>query len=226
MRFPRIVGSLLSFACFLVALLFCIAEIVAIGPRSLMQEFAVGAEMPYHQSWEAAYKTLSISSSIKPNDAELAFDMARISWWDAQDETDSRREAYLGRARKHLEKAVSQRPSWGRAWIELANVYLQSDQPFEAKKSLVAGIKYVPYEGHSQWMAMWTAFAVWDLLDWSEKQLVMKVVEHVLEYGVGAWVIDPAVHYGRESLIIDMIPPQSRSQRRLHYQLGRRGSTN
>ena len=203
-----------------------IAEFIALGPRTLMNEMRNTGQIPEDWNFEPAYKILLVASKIKPLDASLHFELGRLSWWQAKSiKLDVRkRQALLDRSEKHLSTVTELRPTWGRGWVELANVRLQSGKYMDAKFALMRGIRVSPYEVDSSWLAMWTAFSLWGFMDWDEKDQVMQMAKYVLENGIAVFAIDSAVRFYKEDVIQKYIEPGTENARRLEWRLKLRDS--
>lgn len=214
----RIGTAVTLLALVVVAAIGTLAEFLAIAPRALMDEAVKDRRVPSDRDWSAAYAVIQLAARLKQRDATLEFEAGRIAWWQANGvgvELSVRKE-YLATSMAHLSNAVGIRPSWGRAWIELANVYLQSNQWNDARKALAKGMALAPYEGDSQWMALWTGFAIWPVLTSEDRDHLLQIAKHVLQNKLNSWVVDPAVNFRREYTLRPLIEPGSTAEWRLN----------
>lgn len=209
------------------ATIWSLAEFIAIGPRAAMDAAWVKQQLPKTTDWRPAYRPLELASKIKSADANMLFDLGRLSWWISQYKGVSKEEkaAWLQISIEHLEAAVRSRPTFGRAWIEMANVRLQNQDYLQARKDFAIGIRLARYEGKSLSMALWTGFSLWILLSGDERDQLMDAARFVIERGEptwSAWVVDAAYQNGQLKQIEGLITPSSAAEQRLKYWLNQR----
>lgn len=200
------------------------ADLVAIGPRSLLSE-AVGSRVdPSSRGWQSAYQALSAAADLKPQDANLQFELGRTAWMQAAHlgSVHEQRANWLELSIGHLRRATAYRPTWGRAWAELANAYLQHGDLLSARNALIRAMEQEPYEGQAQWMVMWTGFAIWPMLLQEDRDTFLTIAKHVLNSYDFQWAIDPAVLHGHEDVLRALIQDNTDAQAYLAKAVKRR----
>lgn len=210
-----------------VCAVWAVAEFYAIGPRALMTASEADRKIDPEIDWSVPYEMLKSTSKWKFKDADTEFELGRLLWWRASVnlKDESLRKDLLDKSSHHLQKSIYYRRNWGRAWAELANVYFQQKNYLKAKRALLISIRRSPYEGTHQWMMLWTGFGLWNLLDWREKEDLIRLAEHVLLHGAPhtySWVTDPAVAFGRENQIREAVVKNPLAHKRLVRKLEER----
>lgn len=183
------------------------ADLVAGGPRALMEE-AADTRIPLQsKNWSAPYDLLDRSLSSRPWDASLRYEAGRMAWWQGLHVAGEpeKRAKWLAIASQHLEAALLERPTWGKAWAELANVYLQQGDYLKSRIALLNAMALEPYEGPTQWMVLWTGFAIWPMLLSDDRAQFLYIARNALQNNMYNWVLEPAVDYGREDELRGLI---------------------
>ena len=179
------------------------AELLAIAPRHMLNEAANKKTLPTNTDWPTGYKLLKLSSQLKPFNANIQFELGRISWLQAsslQKESEAKSQ-WLEKSIFHLKKTLETRPTWGRAWAEISTAYLQKRDYLLSYKALVKAMQLEPYEGYSQWMILWNGFALWPMLLPEDTEKFLAIIKHVLEYSEPLRVVDSAIANNRENVI-------------------------
>lgn len=226
----RLASYLAACVCLLgagVSIQWAWAEFIAIGPRSLMEEAADSSIQLKDRDWLAPYSLITSSLSAKPADASLQYEAGRLAWWQGLHVAGAPEERldWLAQSVGHLQQSVARRPTWGRAWAELANVYLQQGDYLQSRSALLKAMALEPYEGPTQWMMLWTGFAIWPMLLPDDREQFLRIADNALGNNMYNWVIDPAVEYRREDVLRDLIPSGHPLERHLQSRVKRRDRT-
>jgi tetratricopeptide (TPR) repeat protein len=222
--FSFLMGILfLGLACF--CALGAIAELLAIAPRFFMDS-AAEDELTQEPDWAPVIAVMSRAIDIKPHDAQLRFEKARMQWRQGQSdlETAEQERALLQSAEEGLNEVVKLRPLWGRAWVELAYVQLQRKRYLKARQSLLKGLDLAANDLSSIWMIFWTGFGLYWALAPDEKERFMAVVGFAIKYRYYDDLLQAAVAYGREGLVKPLIEGSPEAQRKLQILLDARRS--
>jgi len=201
-----------------------LAELAAVGPRALIDREVASQPVPLNYHWKDAYDLLKFSALVKPWDADLKYELARLAWWQAlHPDVDSQTSLlWLQTSVDHMEDALSLRPTWGRVWAELSYVRLLQGEVLLAHHNFLRALHYEPYDAGTQRMILATGFAIWPMLYGDHKQAFMKVIKHVLEnYWIDLAIV-PAVYHGREEVIREYIEGNTRAQELLDRQMRER----
>lgn len=195
-------------ACAAISARWAWSDLVAVGPRSLMEEVADKRVPLKSRDWITPYRLIESSLGARPWDENLRFEAGRLAWWQALhvERDPQARSRWLGWSAEHLQAAVTGRPTWGLAWAELANVYLQQGDYLRARSALLKAMALEPNEGPTQWMMLWTGFAIWPMLLSDDRAQLLAIASNALANNMYDWVIDPAVQFGRESVVRPLIP--------------------
>ena len=192
------------------------ADFIAIGPRATLNEAAGKGHLPRNLDWGPSYRLLATAADIKPRDARMQYELGRIAWIDALNPALSRTVMLdrLDRAASHLERAARLRPAWGRTWADLANVHYLRGHYTRSLADLRTAMRLTPYELATQQLIVGTGFALWPVLDDTDRAALMTIARHVARYSSRAILINATVPFRRESLIRELVEPYPLD---LHY---------
>jgi len=209
----------LACLCFVVALFALsnwLVQILMIGPRNLIDTAENARYFPSNLKWDPAINLVKSVEGAIGYDARVQFELGRmLRFKTASEHVDSNQaRAVLLDSASHLWKAVRLRPMWGTAWAELAHVQLMLGVNDLARVSLRNAALLSGYDGSVQSLLLWDGFALWEELDQAEQQQLLKVAEHVLEFGPKYWLLDPASAYYRDTVVSPLLEDYPSLQKR------------
>jgi len=124
---------------------------------------AVGGE----SEWASVERHLRRATRIDPFDADFAAALGRAYDWQASTQPPYTRYArrYRGKAIGWYRRAVTLRPSWGFAWVHLAQAKVTNQElDAEAISALDNAIRLGPWEAGTQRKALRLGVLLWDSL--------------------------------------------------------------
>ena len=144
------------------------AEVLALAPRQLMEGWAKQAKVDDPAQLDMVSRALTKAAEIKSSDADLQFDLALLAVWQAARYPvwSSAGRAYRGQAIEGYLKAIERRPTWGLAWVALAQQRVRDGRDSQsAVDALEKATVFSPWEREVQRRAVWLGAELWPHLD-------------------------------------------------------------
>jgi len=174
------------------------AEVLALGPRQSMQGWAKEGRIDDPAQLDRATHALARAARIKSSDADLRFDLAMLAVWKAAQYPvwSGAGSLYRGRAIADYRAAIERRPTWGLAWVALAQALVRDGQDNQAAvDALEKATVFAPWEREVQRRAVWLGAALWSELDQTQRDKILAEMRSVLGSSPDT-VIRAAATYG------------------------------
>ena len=145
-----------------------LSSVIAQGPHNLLNEWETNKKVGTENEWNSALKLLKTANSLNPLDAQIYFDMGRLYHWKGKQHNvwEQPFKDNMNTAEQYYKEALEQRPTWGLAWVYLADVMIGSQK---ASKGGVDALKMgIDIEPFGQWVSgrlLELSLTVWPLLD-------------------------------------------------------------
>ncbi|MCF6354843.1 MAG: hypothetical protein L3J26_07030 [Candidatus Polarisedimenticolaceae bacterium] len=170
------------------------AEVLVAEPRNVMDRWKTGQVMPADEELDRLGKLLERAQSLNSKNADIAFDQGRFAEWLASQhplwskEAQSRREVAIG----YFREAISLRPSWGLAWINLANSLVLNQQLYSGgMDALEKAAVLAPLESDVQQRVVWLGLSQWKHADDDLRVRLKNILESILN--VRSYVVVKAI---------------------------------
>jgi len=154
------------------------------SPRLSLEEWSCYGKMVSEEAWDESLYKLTKARKLNPWDAEIDFDLGRLYEWKAlsgqawnKAVKDSRNESI-----KYFRSAVEKRPTWGLAWVNLAQSKLLNrvvDE--ELFNALSNTIRYGRWQQKIQEKYLWLSIGIWAKLPPSLQKEIFEHIEGILQ---------------------------------------------
>lgn len=187
------------------ALALAFADLAMAQPRAALAAWQSGAPLPEVARRRALLARMGRAVAVHPFDAAQRLDLGRFfAWHAARHRAGSpRHRLYAALAAARFEEAVRARPTWGHAWLLLAEQWAALGRDEAAVLSAMRrGAALAPLEPGSQLKHLWLALARWPRLGEAHRESVRESLSRLLasrRYFADAARI--AVHHRREQLL-------------------------
>ncbi len=161
------------------------AEILVAEPRNVMDHWKTGQAMPSDEELKRLGNLLKRAQSLNSQNADIAFDQGRFAEWRAQQHPLWSKEAQSRRkiAIEYFREAISLRPSWGLAWVNLANSLVLNQQLYSGGiEALEKAAVLAPLEENVQQRVIWLGLSQWRYMNDDLRWRVRGIIEHALTF--------------------------------------------
>ncbi|HEC15578.1 MAG TPA: hypothetical protein ENI99_03255 [Sedimenticola sp.] len=161
------------------------AEVLVAQPRSIMNSWSEGKPIPSEEEMDRLGRLLAKAQSLNKQNADIAFDRGRFAEWQAMQYPLWTELAHKHReeAIQHFREAIDIRPSWGMAWVHLANSLILNQQLYSGGiDALEKASVLAPLEGAVQQRVIWLGLSQWRHVDIEQRYLLRGIIENALWY--------------------------------------------
>lgn len=176
-----------AFAAGLLSLSLGFADLLATDARQFLEDAGRPDRQVTHIRWKRAADGLRTARHLNPWNADYSADLARLYVWQSwqQVERPTAGEAYARAAAFMYRTSLTQRPSWGYAWAELADTAAAADgMTFEVLTALRLTRRLAPFEEQALRRALWIALPSWSSLNEGMREEVRALARNALRLGV------------------------------------------
>lgn len=174
-------------------------------PRVALAAWEEGGGFGDYQERRRLLTRIGRAVAVNPSDADQRTDLGRFfAWHAARHPRGSQRQRFYARlAAARFEEAVAARPTWGFAWVLLAEQLdaLDADEA-TLMLALRRGARLAPLEPRTQLKVMWLSLGRWPQLSEPHREELRAGLSHLLAsplYFRDAARI--ALHHGRDELV-------------------------
>ena len=160
------------------------AEVLVAEPHNVMDHWRTGQPMPSDEELDRLGKLLEKAQSLNSQNADIAFDRGRFAEWKAQKHPLWTEEAhqYRKEAIEYFREAISLRPSWGLAWVNLANSLVLNQQLYSGgMEALEKAAVLAPLESNVQQRVIWLGLSQWKHADGDLRMRLRGILERNLK---------------------------------------------
>ncbi len=199
------------------------AEVLVAEPRNVMDHWKTGQAMPSDEELKRLGNLLKRAQSLNSQNADIAFDQGRFAEWRAQQHPLWSKEAQSRRkiAIEYFREAISLRPSWGLAWVNLANSLVLNQQLYSGGiEALEKAAVLAPLEGNVQQRAVWLGLSQWRHVDDDLRMRLRGILERALK--IRPYVVIKAIVDFRLEKDLDDLLASNKDQELLNKMLAKR----
>ncbi len=188
------------------ALALAYADLAMSRPRAAMAAWEQGLPMDDYQLRRRLLARIGSAIAVHPFDAAQRLDLGRFfAWHAARHPQDAARARLLNRlAADRFEEAVAARPTWGYAWLLMAERWSLTGAVPAARVDAAVhrGAGLAPLEPAAQLKFLWLGLARWPELDGARREALRAALERMLasrsHFDEAARI---ALHHGRADLV-------------------------
>ena len=159
------------------------AEVLAVGPRMKIELWQQQKLQPTVQELAEVQEQLASAQSWNGMSADIAFERGLVAEWQALQTPvwSASTHDYRNQAIEYFKKALDLRPSWGMAWVHLANSLVLNRQLYSgAMNALEKASILAPLEKGVQQRIIWLGLSQWSHLNEEQRRQLHKIVEYAM----------------------------------------------
>jgi len=194
-------------------------EVLAVGPRMKIELWQQRKLHPTVQELADVQKQLATAQSWNGINADIAFERGLVAEWQALQTPVWTKPAheYRNQAIGHFKKALELRPSWGMAWVHLANSLVLNKQLYSgAMEALEKASIVAPLESGVQQRIIWLGLSQWRHLDDERRRRMYKIMEYAKQSS-STVVIKAIVDFRLEKEFVDLLISPDDQEIMQHY---------
>lgn len=160
-----------------------LAEIALVAPRQLLESWQQKNQVDEPLRWRAARDLFAFAAPLKPMDADIRLEQARVDVWGTSlaDVAPDEAARLRRQAITTVESALRERPTWGAAWAQLSMLYLQARKPItDTMAAYRQGMHYAWTEGANFQQLLYVGLLLWDFLPADDQQALIQMVDFML----------------------------------------------
>ncbi|VAX07323.1 hypothetical protein MNBD_GAMMA26-2624 [hydrothermal vent metagenome] len=161
------------------------AEVLAAEPRDVMERWKSGQAMPSDEELGRLDDLLARAQALNSQNADIAFDQGRFSEWMAAQYPlwTEKAHKHRGEAIEKFRRALDLRPTWGLAWVHLANSLILNQQLYAGGlDALEKAAVMAPLEAPVQQRVIWLGLSQWQVMDDELRGRMRSVVAAAFEH--------------------------------------------
>ena len=179
-----VLGAAVTCGCLAVlALALAFADLAMFRPRAALMAWERTGALGDYRDRRRLLARMGRAVAVNPFDADQRMDLGRFFVWHAE-----RHHAGSGRARfyrelaaRRFEEAVRARPTWGFAWMLMAEQWWRlGERPEAVLTAMRRGAALGPNEPGGQLKHLWLGLGQWRRLDEGDRLALLRSLEQLL----------------------------------------------
>ncbi len=187
------------------ALALAFADLAMARPRSALAAWERGEPLGDYRARRRLLARMGSAVAAHPLDGAQRLDLGRFFAWHAarHGQGSARARFYHRLAADRFEEAITARPTWGHAWLLLAERWmLLGVDAHAARAAMQRGAALAPLEPAVQLKYLWLGLAQWRALDAADRARLGASLDRLLDSRVHfADAARIALHHGRGDLV-------------------------